>query len=92
MVTDLYFIRHGEAVSNVEPVIAGVRGNRGLTECGRQQAALLEERLRMSTGGAASQRSEDTRSRWRGAKRRLERVRRVLTESRDGPCPTRLDG
>ena len=53
MVTDLYFIRHGGAVSNVEPVIAGVRGNRGLTECGRQQAALLEERLRMSTGGAA---------------------------------------
>jgi len=46
VVTDLYLIRHGEAVSNVEPVIAGLRGDRGLTERGRRQAALLEERLR----------------------------------------------
>lgn len=46
MVTDLYLIRHGEAVSNVEPVIAGVRSDQGLTARGRQQAALLEERLR----------------------------------------------
>lgn len=46
MVTDLYLIRHGEAVSNVEPVIAGIKSDRGLTELGHQQAALLEERLR----------------------------------------------
>ena len=46
MVTELYLIRHGEAVSNVEPVIAGVRSDRGLTVRGRKQAALLEERLR----------------------------------------------
>ncbi len=46
MVTELYLIRHGEAVSNVEPLIAGVHTDQGLTERGRQQAALLEERLR----------------------------------------------
>lgn len=46
MATELYLIRHGEAFSNVEPVIAGVRSDRGLTERGRQQAALLEKRLR----------------------------------------------
>lgn len=46
MVTDLHLIRHGEAVSNVEPVIAGMRSDRGLTDRGREQAALLEERLR----------------------------------------------
>ncbi|WP_187366783.1 histidine phosphatase family protein [Nocardioides dongxiaopingii] len=46
MATELYLIRHGEAVSNVEPVIAGVRSDRGLTERGRRQCALLEGRLR----------------------------------------------
>ncbi len=46
MTTDLYLVRHGEAVSNVEPLIAGLRSDRGLTDRGRQQAALLEERLR----------------------------------------------
>ncbi|MCW2817456.1 MAG: histidine phosphatase family protein [Marmoricola sp.] len=46
MATDLYLVRHGEAVSNVEPVIAGLRGDRGLTELGHRQAALLEARLR----------------------------------------------
>jgi broad specificity phosphatase PhoE len=46
VVTDLYLIRHGEAVSNVEPVIAGMRGDQGLTERGHQQAGLLAERLR----------------------------------------------
>ncbi|WP_167736482.1 histidine phosphatase family protein [Nocardioides sp. 1609] len=46
MVTELYLIRHGEAVSNVEPVIAGVRSDQGLTERGRRQSALLEKRLR----------------------------------------------
>ena len=52
MVTDLYLIRHGEAVSNVEPVIAGVRSDEGLTERGRQQAALLEKRLHAEQLGA----------------------------------------
>ena len=46
MTTDLYLIRHGEAVVNVEPIIGGMRGDTGLTERGRQQAELLEERLR----------------------------------------------
>jgi probable phosphoglycerate mutase len=44
-VTELYLIRHGEAVSNVEPIIGGTRGDAGLTDRGREQARLLEERL-----------------------------------------------
>lgn len=46
VVTELHLIRHGEAVSNVEPVIAGLEGDRGLTDRGHRQAGLLEERLR----------------------------------------------
>ena len=45
MATDLYLVRHGEAVANVEPVIGGVRGDRGLTRRGHEQCRLLEERL-----------------------------------------------
>jgi len=43
--TELYLVRHGEAVANVEPVIGGLRGDRGLTQRGRDQARLLQERL-----------------------------------------------
>ncbi len=46
MTTDLYLIRHGEAVANVEPIIGGMHGDTGLTDRGRRQAELLEERLR----------------------------------------------
>jgi len=46
MTTDLYLIRHGESVANVEPIIGGMRGDTGLTARGRRQAELLEERLR----------------------------------------------
>jgi probable phosphoglycerate mutase len=46
MTTDLYLIRHGEAVVNVKPIIGGMRGDIGLTDLGRRQAQLLEERLR----------------------------------------------
>jgi broad specificity phosphatase PhoE len=46
MTTDLFLIRHGEAVVNVEPIIGGMRGDTGLTDRGRRQAELLEERLR----------------------------------------------
>lgn len=46
MPTDLYLIRHGESVANVEPIIGGMRGDAGLTDRGRKQAGLLEERLR----------------------------------------------
>ncbi|HEU5486622.1 MAG TPA: histidine phosphatase family protein [Microlunatus sp.] len=45
MVTDLYLIRHGESVANVEPIIAGRHGDAGLTDRGRRQAELLERRL-----------------------------------------------
>jgi broad specificity phosphatase PhoE len=46
MTTELYLIRHGESVPNVEPIIGGMRGDAGLTERGREQARLLEARLR----------------------------------------------
>ena len=45
MATELYLVRHGEAVANVEPVIGGMRGDAGLTERGRDQARLQQERL-----------------------------------------------
>ena len=45
MATELYLVRHGEAVANVEPVIGGMRGDAGLTPRGRDQARLMEERL-----------------------------------------------
>jgi 2,3-bisphosphoglycerate-dependent phosphoglycerate mutase len=46
MATNLYLIRHGEAVSNVEPyIMGGVKGCRGLTERGHAQAAALARRL-----------------------------------------------
>lgn len=45
MTTNLYLIRHGEAVSNVEPIMGGDKGCRGLTERGFAQAAALARRL-----------------------------------------------
>ena len=44
--TELYLIRHGESVANVTPIIGGMRGDTGLTDRGRDQARLLEKRLR----------------------------------------------
>ena len=44
--SELYLIRHGESVPNVEPIIGGMRGDAGLTALGREQAGLLEARLR----------------------------------------------
>jgi 2,3-bisphosphoglycerate-dependent phosphoglycerate mutase len=52
-VTNLYFIRHGEAVSNVEPVVAGMRGDAGLTAKGISQAERLRDRL-AATGEIAA--------------------------------------
>lgn len=48
MTTNLYLIRHGESVANVEPIIGGPRGDVGLTARGRAQAAALEARLAAS--------------------------------------------
>ena len=45
MPTDLYLIRHGESVANVEPAIGGMRGDAGLTDRGRRQAERLAARL-----------------------------------------------
>ena len=52
MPTNLYLIRHGEAYTNVEAVIGGMRGDRGLTERGIAQAAALARRL--ATGEIAA--------------------------------------
>ncbi len=46
MATELYLVRHGESVPNVTPIIGGMRGDAGLTDRGREQARLLEQRLR----------------------------------------------
>jgi probable phosphoglycerate mutase len=43
--TQLYLIRHGQAVCNVEPIVAGLRGDTGLTPLGVQQAEHLRDRL-----------------------------------------------
>ena len=43
--TELYLVRHGEAVANVQPVIGGMSGDAGLTGRGRDQARLLQERM-----------------------------------------------
>ena len=46
--TNLYLIRHGESVPNVEPIIGGPKGDTGLTARGKEQARLLEHRLTTS--------------------------------------------
>jgi len=43
--THLYLIRHGQAVSNVEPIMAGMKGDAGLTPLGVAQAERLRDRL-----------------------------------------------
>ncbi len=43
--TNIYFIRHGEAFSNVHPIIAGKKGDQGLTELGVRQAQALHDRI-----------------------------------------------
>lgn len=45
MTTNLYIIRHGEAVCNVGNIVGGIKGCQGLTERGHEQAAKLQERL-----------------------------------------------
>ena len=45
MTTNLYIVRHGEAYTNVEAVIGGMAGDRGLTERGHAQARALARRL-----------------------------------------------
>lgn len=51
--THLYLIRHGEAVSNVEPIVAGMDGDAGLTPLGVAQAERLRDRL-AATGEIAA--------------------------------------
>jgi probable phosphoglycerate mutase len=46
MPTELILIRHGQSHANVNPIVAGMRGDRGLTDVGRRQAELVRDRLR----------------------------------------------
>ncbi|MGQ9928573.1 MAG: histidine phosphatase family protein [Chloroflexaceae bacterium] len=46
--THLYLIRHGEAWANVQPIVAGMRGDQGLTPRGIAQAERLRDRLARS--------------------------------------------
>jgi len=46
--THLYLVRHGQAVSNVEPILGGMRGDKGLTPLGVRQAERLRDRLKAS--------------------------------------------
>lgn len=43
--TQLYLIRHGEAYGNVEPLLAGMKGDKGLTQRGVLQVEHLRNRL-----------------------------------------------
>jgi probable phosphoglycerate mutase len=54
--TRLVIVRHGEAVSNAEDMVAGHLGCTGLTERGRRQVAALAERVRRTgeLAGAAA--------------------------------------
>ena len=45
MGTHIYLIRHGEAVANVENILAGMRSDTGLTPLGVLQAERLRDRL-----------------------------------------------
>jgi probable phosphoglycerate mutase len=51
--TQLYLIRHGEAVVNVEPIVGDMRGDTGLTALGVAQAERLRDRL-AATGEIAA--------------------------------------
>ncbi|MCU0493064.1 MAG: histidine phosphatase family protein [Chloroflexaceae bacterium] len=51
--TNLYLIRHGEAWGNVKPILAGMRGDEGLTPRGIAQAERLRDRL-AATGEIAA--------------------------------------
>jgi probable phosphoglycerate mutase len=43
--TRIVLLRHGEAVCNVNGIVGGIRGCRGLTELGRRQVSALASRL-----------------------------------------------
>lgn len=51
--THLYLIRHGEAITNVEPIMGGMNGDTGLTSLGVRQAEALRDRLAESQEIAA---------------------------------------
>ena len=52
--TRVVLIRHGEAVCNVESVVGGIKGCKGLTALGRRQVQALAGRPRDNGGTARS--------------------------------------
>ncbi|HYI58711.1 MAG TPA: histidine phosphatase family protein [Microlunatus sp.] len=46
MATDLFLVRHGESLASLRRVVGGIRGDAGLSDGGRLQGRLLEQRLR----------------------------------------------
>jgi probable phosphoglycerate mutase len=55
METRLFFVRHGDSLHKREGVVGGPKGCRGLTDTGREQAALLAQQLTAEIGtGKAS--------------------------------------
>ncbi len=51
--THLYLIRHGESFPNVEPIVGGMKGDKGLTPLGVSQTERLRDRL-AATGEIAA--------------------------------------
>lgn len=43
--TELFLVRHGEAINNLDGTVGGELGCRGLTQRGRDQAALVADRI-----------------------------------------------
>jgi probable phosphoglycerate mutase len=95
--TRLVIVRHGEAVSNAEDLVAGHLGCQGLTERGRQQVGALAERL-SRTGeleGATALYSSILRRAVETAEILLPVLGEVTYESRCGLCerhPGEADG
>lgn len=50
LTTEIFLIRHGEAVVNVQPIVGGMRGDSGLTERGIAQAERLRDRFAAVNG------------------------------------------
>ncbi|MEU8324123.1 histidine phosphatase family protein [Nonomuraea sp. NPDC048881] len=96
IVTELVFVRHGQAQCNVDGVVGGPRTCTGLTELGRRQMTLAAARL------AAAHEAEPFTHVYAGPRRRLQESGRILagalnlpliiSNSLDGPVHGEADG
>ena len=92
--TRLVIVRHGEAVSNAEDIVAGHVGCTGLTERGRRQVAALAERLRR-TGeleGAAALYSSVLRRAVETAEILRPALGEVALRGQAAPCASGIPG